>query len=170
MAISINLIAINFTPVNFKTKIVCITNFSFANIKFHYAKSCTKVCIVAVCINVIDRLVFGYESIVIFREISNLIIIDVHEVNISIRINNNKTLGTLIVSDMRNIAIAEIIYFTECLDALVVLIIDIETIGSLYKYKVSSLFYFLHIMICHIGFPVSNGCLRMEYYYLNYQE
>ncbi len=89
-------------------------------------------------------------------------VLGVHQVDVGIAVEDEQPLGSLVVSDVLDIAVVQKVHLAEGLNALVVSVVSIEIAGSLHEYPVSGFFYFLHFAVRHIGFPVADGGATLE--------
>ena len=71
---------------------------------------------------------------------------------------------------MLDIAVVQKVHLAEGLDALVVSVVSIEIAGSLHENPVAGFFYFLHLAVRYVGFPVADGGSALESGNLKNQE
>ena len=99
------MIILNLAPVNIESEIISIADFAICNIHFYDSKTIAYIGIFAIHVDVVHGLVASGRSCIIIRKISYFKVADIHQVNISIAIEDNKPFASLVVADMLDVTI-----------------------------------------------------------------
>ena len=162
LAVGIDLVIPDFAPVHLESQSISIADFPIRHIELDDAQSIAEIGEFAIHIDIVDGLVARDGGRIVIRQILHVPVLGVHQVDVGIVVEDEQPLGSLVVSDVLDIAVVQKIHLAEGLNALVVSVVSIEIAGSLHEYPVAGFFYFLHFAVRHIGFPVADGGAALE--------
>ena len=170
LAVGIDLVIPDFAPVHLESQWISIADFPIRHIELDDTQSIAQIGEFAIHIDIVDGLVARDGGRIVIRQILHAPVLGVHQVDVGIAVEDEQPLGSLVVSDVLDIAVVQKVHLAEGLNALVVSVVSIEIAGSLHEYPVAGFFYFLHFAVRHIGFPVADGGAALESGNLKNQE